>query len=330
MHEAAPGLPPAPALQSEQGCRLPSVADLSAFAVGLTPDQRRRRYPCLARFSKEIGLSEEVLIANFEIENVFHDLILAEPSGDERRRLNHEVYTKVFQLYGAKFEIPVTATSGPKDFVVDLLAPLLANRSILDVGCGAGHFLLGVSRLLEHGELLGLDVFAEPLELADRNLRFQRSDIVRFDLDSRFDVAISDNVYEHIAPSDLDDHLASIHRALKPGGRQIIFTPHKAFGPFDVTRIVDDSYCGWTPARGTHLNETTFSEVADRLNRAGFAELQVIPPRVRAGIRPGPLLHPFDKYRMMETRPTLMRRLQALDKRTRLPACEICVVARKG
>jgi hypothetical protein len=32
----------------------------------------------------------------------------------------------------------------------------------------------------------------------------------------------------------------------------------------------------------------------------------------------------------METVPTLMRRLQALDKRTRLPAFEICVVAKKG
>ncbi len=330
LHEAARGLPPPPAFQSEAGQRLPSIVDLLKFAVGLSLDDRRRRYPCLARFAKEIGLSEEVLIANYEIESIFHDLIYTEPSRDERRRLNHEVYTKVFQLYGAKFEIDASATVGPKDFIVRLLAPLLTNKSILDVGCGAGHFLLGVSRLLEHGDLLGIDVFAEPLEFPERNLRFKRSDIVDFDLEGRFHVAVSDNVYEHIAPDDIDDHLRSIHRALKPDGLVIIFTPHRAFGPFDVTRIVDDSYCGWTPARGTHLNETTYAALAERLKRAGFADLQIIPPRVRGGFRPAPLLQPLAKYLKLETIPSLMRRLQALDNRKRLTAFEICIVAKKG
>jgi SAM-dependent methyltransferase len=330
LHEAAPGLSPPPALQPEAGGRLPGVADLFAFAGSLPPEDRRRRYPCLARFAKEIGLSEDVLIANYEIENIFHDLIGAEPSADERRRLNHEVYTKVFQLYGAKFEIDASASAGPKDYIVRLLAPLLANKSILDVGCGAGHFLLGVSRLLEHGELLGIDVFAESLEFPARNLSFERADIVRFDLDGRFDVAMSDNVYEHIASSDIDGHLRSIHRALKPGGLAIIFTPHRAFGPFDVTRIVDDSYCGWTPARGTHLDETTYAALAQRLNRAGFDDLQVIPPRVRGGFRAAPLLQPLARYLKLETVPTLMRRLQALDKSGRLTAFEICIVATKG
>jgi SAM-dependent methyltransferase len=317
-------------LQSEDGCRLPSVANLLAFAINLSVQERRRRYPSLMQFAREIGLSEETLIANFEIESIFHDLVCAEPSQKERQRLNQEVYRKVFQLYGAEFAIDATATAGPKDFIVRLLAPLLTGRSVVDVGCGSGQFLLSMSRLVEHKQLVGLDVFVEPLELPAKNLRFIRSDIVHFELDSHYDVAVSDNVYEHIAPADLDDHLRSIHRTLNPGGVLIILTPHKAFGPFDVTRITDNSYSGWTPARGTHLNETSYSELGERLASAGFVDLKVIPPRVRAGFRASPLLQSHTKYLQMETRPALMRRLQALDKRACLPAFEICLVAKKG
>lgn len=169
----------------------------------------------------------------------------------------------------------------------------LEGRSILDVGCGEGHFLVSVSRLLDHGELLGLDISIPSqtqAALEAFGIRFVSADIIRFSLDRQFDVAFSDQVIEHIAPADLPDHLASVHHALKPGGLLIINMPHRCFGPCDVTRIVDFTYTGRTPACGTHLNESSYAEMIAALKPAGFEDFRTVVPiprfdRVAAFVR---------------------------------------------
>lgn len=324
------GLPPSPGLPAEVGMLLPSTAELRRYASGLDAVTRRRRYPSLSGFSRAIGLSEETLIASYELEDRFHDLVLAESSREIRRRLTDEVYAKTFALYGSAFKIDLQATSGPKDELVALLRPELEGCSILDVGCGRGDFLLSCARSLSHGALLGLDTFAEDLDVADRRLRFRRSDIVRFAVDEPFDVAVTDNVYEHVAQQDTAEHLASIREALKPGGTVVILTPHRAFGPWDVTRIVDASYCGWVPSRGTHLNETTYGELAARMHESGFARLRAIHPKVRLGLREASGRVPVERFCRAEKRPLLMRALQTLDKRFRYPAFEICLIGTKA
>ena len=324
------GLPDKPHFASEPGHLLPSNSELRAYAEGLDSNARRRRYPCLAKFARDIGLSEETLIATYELEDRFHDLILAEPAIDVRRRLNDEVYTKAFAHYGSTFSIDLDATESPKDALVSVLRPELEGKSILDVGCGAGDFLLSCARSIRHGALLGLDVFAKDMQIAEKTLEFKRSDVVRFDVAQPFDVAITDNVYEHIAPQDIDDHLSSIARALKPGGTAIILTPHRAFGPWDVTRIVDNSYCGWVPARGTHINESTYTELSERMRAHGFVNLRTIHPKVRLGIKSQPARVPVDRFCRGEQRPLLMRSLQNLDKRFRYVAFEISLIGTKA
>lgn len=327
---AVVGLPDKPSLATEAGRLLPSTADLRAFARGLDAATRSKRYPCLAGFSRSIGLSEDTLIASYELEDRFHDLILAEASIDVRRKLNDEVYTKAFELYGSVFNINLDATSSPKDPLVAMLRPELEGKSIIDVGCGTGDFLLSCARNIPHGKLLGLDVFAKDMDVADRQLRFQRSDVVRFTVDQPFDTVVTDNVYEHIAPQDVADHLTSINRALKPGGTVVILTPHRAFGPWDVTRIVDNSYCGWVPARGTHINKSTYSELSEKLRAHGFTNLRTIHPKVRLGIKSTPQRVPVERFCRGEYRPVLMRYLQRMDKRYRYQAFEICLIGTKA
>src|SRR5262249_37205221 len=146
----------------------------------------------------------------------------------------------------------------PRDGLVHVLMPELRGRSILDVGCGAGEFLRSCAHLAEPTRLVGIDVFVQPTEFPQYNLSFVRGDVVQFDLSEKVDVAVSDNLYEHIAPQDIATHLGSIRRALRTGGTLILFTPNRLFGPWDVTRIIDDSYSGRTLAQGTHVNETTY------------------------------------------------------------------------
>ncbi len=320
------GLPPQTKLPAEAGRLLPSTEALREYARSLDARAKRSRYPALSGFARNIGLSEETLIASYELEDRFHDLILAEPSIEIRRRLNDEVYTKAFELYGVKFTINLDATSSPKDALVGLLKDELEGRAILDVGCGGGDFLLSCSRNLRYERLHGIDVFAKDITVQDKKLRFQRGDVVRFSVDEPFDVAVTDNVYEHIAPQDVADHLASIFAALKPGGRVVILTPHRAFGPWDVTRIVDDSNCGWLPARGTHINESTYGELADKLTVAGFVNLCAVHPKARVGKRPNSSRVDISRLRNAESRPKLMRFLQSMDKRYRYQSFEICMI----
>lgn len=324
------GLPPQIDLPTEPGSLLPSVATLRSWAQGLDAAARKQRYPWLSQFSRNIGLSEETLIGSYELEDRFHDLILAEASIDVRRQLNDEVYTKAFELYGVVFKFDFEAVSSPKDATVKLLRPELEGQSILDVGCGGGDFLLSCDRNLKHKKLLGLDVFVKDTQVPERQLSFRRSDVVRFEVDEPFDVAITDNVYEHIAPQDIQDHLGSIHRALKPGGKMIVLTPHRAFGPWDVTRIVDNSNSGWIPARGTHINESTYHELAAAMRTNGFIDLQAVHPKLRLGLKAPQARVPVDRFCRGETRPVLMRFLQGMDKRYRYQAFEICMIGTRA
>ena len=309
----------------------PAVAPPAERDRGTTACAREellRRYPSIERFERDVGLPAEQMAEAFELEREFHRAVLAEPSAERRRALAEEIYARVFAIYGFEFKVPQDTGPSPRDPLVRLLLPELRGKAILDVGCGAGEFLFACSRLAEPDRLLGIDVFVTPLELPERRLRFVRGDVVEFTLpDPPFDVAMSDNVYEHVAPQDVPRHLDSIRRALKPGGTLVLLMPNRHFGPWDVTRILDDSYSGRTPAQGTHLNETTYAELLPRLAQSGFGRFRSLWPTARSrGQRPGARV-PSRLFALAERIGPLLRRLQALDKRARLTEFEVSVIA---
>jgi hypothetical protein len=76
----------------------------------------------------------------------------------------------------------------------------------------------------------------------------------------------------------LMDHLTSVYDSLLPGGKFIFVMPNRLFGPMDVTRILDNSSSGKIKAMGGHLNESTYHEMADALERTGFVNFQTVLP----------------------------------------------------
>ena len=115
------------------------------------------------------------------------------------------------------------------------LPPLLAGRTVLDLGCGAGRDAYLASRLVgPTGRVIGVDMTAEQLEVARRNLESQTSRFgydrpnVEFrhgyieDLraigveDGSVDVVIS-NCVLNLSP-DKAAAFSEIFRVLKPGG----------------------------------------------------------------------------------------------------------------
>ena len=244
------------------------------------PSQRDRwlqTYPHLEWFSKEVGIPEANLVQGLEIEKEFHRKILTEADPSKRKRMCAQVYKAVHPLFrcGDPLDIPVEW----KLPTVEMFCEELANRSVLDVGCGHGHFLRCIAKHLPHGRLLGIDADIAPQLREEPDIEFREADILSFAVDRPFDVVFSDNVMEHIPPQDVESHLDSVSRAVKPGGLFILIMPNELFGPNDVTRIIDNTYTNRVKALGTHLSESTYSAMVPRLLRHGFGNIRAVAPR---------------------------------------------------
>jgi 2-polyprenyl-3-methyl-5-hydroxy-6-metoxy-1,4-benzoquinol methylase len=276
-------------------------------------------YPDLEKFSKVIGISSDQLAEAFEIEKSFHKQILAEPSYEKRKNMYERVYPTVHAIYG-KNAPDILLDTNQKEEVVRLFRKELTGQSVLDVGCGEGYFLASISRNLTHKELVGIDVSIPELSHLHPDIEFKTGDIVKFDLRRGFDVVFSDQVLEHIAPVDLHAHLQSVRSSLKPGGVFIINMPNRLFGPSDVTRIIDFSNTGKIDAQGTHLNESTYTELIPILEQNGFGKFRTVCPVPK-------LKYVFTNYRMqpsllqiVESSPRILKVLHSIRLRGRCVA----------
>ena len=83
------------------------------------------------------------------------------------------------------------------------------------------------------------------------------------------DLAFSFSVVEHVHPEDIVQHLAEVHRVLKPGGIYYCVTPNRLLGPHDVSGYFDKE------ATGLHLKEYTVGDLSKLFRGAGFGELWV-------------------------------------------------------
>jgi ubiquinone/menaquinone biosynthesis C-methylase UbiE len=105
-------------------------------------------------------------------------------------------------------------------------------EGILDVGCGPGFVACEVAESVgASGMITGVDSSATMLALAtaraaqlgfEARSRFLEGDATRLPVpDAAFDGAVISQVYEYVA--DIPGALRELHRALKPGGRAVIF-----------------------------------------------------------------------------------------------------------
>ena len=235
-------------------------------------------YPSLERFSQSIGISSERLVRAFEIEKIFHEKILLETDEKKRRDLYRDVYSTVHKIYGKSEDNSRKINFESKRKIVSLFSKELKDKSILDIGCGDGAFLINVENSLSTKNLAGIDISKVVLPHQQSKIQFIESDIIDFSIKEKFDVVVSDNVFEHIAPQDISKHIDSIKNVLEKNGTLIIMMPNRLFGPSDVTRIIDFSYTNKTQATGTHVNESTYYESMSILRKNGFRNFRTVFP----------------------------------------------------
>lgn len=237
-------------------------------------------YPDIEAYSKEIGLSTEVLEEAFKLENHYHQLLVNEKDGKRREALYDEFYSNLLQFYGrtAKEDGSLEERIATKDPQVTLFEKELKGKSIIDFGCGEGYFLMNIQKKIPYKKLTGVDVFIPETLKNHADIHFISAGIIQFQTAEKYEVAFSDNVIEHLAPRDLPEHLKSVYDSLLPGGKFILVMPNRLFGPMDVTRILDNSSSGRVQAQGGHLNESTYHEMVNALSQVGFADFQTVLP----------------------------------------------------
>lgn len=148
-------------------------------------------------------------------------------------------------------------------------AKVRANGKILDVGCGDGHFLAGVSTDRKY-ELFGVDFSETAIQLAS-NKGITAHHGLFLDLPEKprsFDLIVMNNYLEHVL--DPREELRLANQFLVPGGTLIGETPNFA----SVDRLIFGRYWG-----GNHVPRHTFQFDPKRLEylllSAGFKRVSV-------------------------------------------------------
>ena len=131
--------------------------------------------------------------------------------------------------------------------------------SFLEVGCGTGFVLNGVSKAFPKARLVGSEIFVQGLRYAAArlpNVTLVQMDARQTPYVEEFDVAMAVDVIEHIEEDS--DVLAQLYRAVKPGGGVIISVPQHAW----LWSQADDYAC--------HVRRYTAKVLHEKITKAGF------------------------------------------------------------
>ena len=168
-------------------------------------------------------------------------------------------------------------------------------HDVLDVGCGPGFYTVELLDMVgDTGSLVAVDMSPPMLALAERrcagrpNVTFHRADATALPVDDQIvNRAICVQVLEYVA--DVDAALAELHRALRPGGRAVVWDIDWA--TLSMQSADPDRMSRMLRAWDRHLHEPSLPRtLAPRLRRARFTDVEMtaqafataeLSPRVR-------------------------------------------------
>ena len=171
---------------------------------------------------------------------------------------------------------------------------LQPGMTLLDCGCATGSITVGLAKVVEPGQVTGVDIAEVEIERAREraakaeitNILFAVGNIYQLDFpDNNFDAIFSHNVLEHIG--EPDRALQEMHRVLKPGGiigiRDVdwggcLQAPKDALIEQSLAIIEADWEVNGHPRLGRYLggklNEVGFADVVTSASYETFSDLE--------------------------------------------------------
>lgn len=131
--------------------------------------------------------------------------------------------------------------------------------SLLEVGCGTGYVLSGISAAFPAVRLLGAELFATGLHFAHERIpgaEFVQMDAQHIPYANEFDVVAAFDVIEHIEKDATV--LENIHNAIRPGGGLLLTVPQHQW----LWSSVDEYAC--------HVRRYSAQELHEKLLDTGF------------------------------------------------------------
>lgn len=189
------------------------------------------------------------------------------------RKFYHFVYKKIFNFRGL-FIFLLSKTVPLVSFFLYRACKFIpintskSKKTLLDIGCGSGEFLL---RARECGYIgYGIDFDPTTIEIAKSiGLNVEVNDIANFKSDELFDVAILSHVIEHVEnPKEM---IQEIYKRLSPGGYFYIATPnfHSA-----GRKIFKNNWRGIDAPRHMHFFNKKNLKII--LKKSGFTNLKQV------------------------------------------------------
>ena len=156
------------------------------------------------------------------------------------------------------------------DLVYGPRMPQDKNARIVDVGCGAGHFLYYLKKK-GYADYSGIDVSESQVKFCAEKFGAHVIQADAFDFlkqhQDAFDLIVSNDVIEHIKKERVIEFLCLIRRALKPGGSVFLRTPNCGNPMAIRLRYADftHEFC---------VTEKSFHQI---FYLAGFRDITILP-----------------------------------------------------
>ncbi|MBA3580918.1 MAG: class I SAM-dependent methyltransferase [Gammaproteobacteria bacterium] len=132
-------------------------------------------------------------------------------------------------------------------------------KSFLEIGCGTGYVLSGISKQFPHSTISGSEIFIDGLAFAAARLpsvNFMQMDARNIPFEEEFDVIGAFDVLEHIEEDERT--LAQVHTALRPEGYMLLTVPQHAW----LWSPVDEYAC--------HVRRYSALDIHAKITAAGF------------------------------------------------------------
>lgn len=132
-------------------------------------------------------------------------------------------------------------------------------QSLLEVGCGTGFVLSGITQAFPHARTAGSEIYTAGLAFAAKRLpgvELLQMDARKLPYEAEFEVVAAFDVIEHILEDELV--LQNFHRAIKPGGGCVITVPQHQW----LWSPVDEAAC--------HQRRYSARELHAKVEAAGF------------------------------------------------------------
>lgn len=164
-------------------------------------------------------------------------------------------------------------------------APYLrSGMQLLDCGCGPGTISIGIAETIVPGELVGIDLDRQHIELARRhaedsgisNAHFETANVYQLPYDDHtFDAVFSHALLEHLDKPDAA--LAEMFRVLKPQGLIGIRTPdHDGNLLWPEDQVLRESMAATTRFLASRGGDASRGkQLREQLVRAGFVDIRM-------------------------------------------------------